>query len=118
MNLPHIAVTLLLLASTSTAQLSPLEQIPVATFEKMKEVERYQMRIAEKHYMPLDGGHMAVAIADGFRNLRAKRKGLAKPAPFDVERLTPITMVVFVLMASLSLLLLTADILNPIRLNF
>jgi RIP metalloprotease RseP len=68
--------------------------------------------------LPLDGGHMAVAIADGFRNLRAKRKGLAKPAPFDVERLTPITMVVFVLMASLSLLLLTADILNPIRLNF
>ncbi|MEY3250014.1 MAG: hypothetical protein RLZZ27_122, partial [Actinomycetota bacterium] len=68
--------------------------------------------------LPLDGGHMAVAIADGFRNFRAKRKGLAKPAPFDVERLTPITMVVFVLMASLSLLLLTADILNPIRLNF
>jgi TolA-binding protein len=30
--------------------LDPLEQIPVATFEKMKEVERYQMRIAEKHY--------------------------------------------------------------------
>ena len=68
--------------------------------------------------LPLDGGHMAVAVADGFRNARAKRKGLAKPAPFDVERLTPITMVVFVLMASLSLLLLTADILNPIRLNF
>jgi hypothetical protein len=52
------------------------------------------------------------------RNARAKKRGLAKPAPFDVERLTPITMVVFVLMASLSLLLLTADILNPIRLNF
>ena len=68
--------------------------------------------------LPLDGGHMAVAIADGVRNTRAKAKGLAKPAPFDVERLTPITMVVFVLMASLSLLLLTADILNPVRLNF
>jgi membrane-associated protease RseP (regulator of RpoE activity) len=68
--------------------------------------------------LPLDGGHMAVAVADGFRNLHAERKGLARPAPFDVERLTPITMVVFVLMASLSLLLLTADILNPIRLNF
>jgi RIP metalloprotease RseP len=68
--------------------------------------------------LPLDGGHMAVAIADGVRNARAKKRGLAKPAPFDVERLTPITMVVFVLMASLSLLLLTADILNPIRLNF
>ena len=68
--------------------------------------------------LPLDGGHMAVAIADGVRNTRAKSKGLAKPAPFDVERLTPITMVVFILMASLSLLLLTADILNPVRLNF
>jgi len=68
--------------------------------------------------LPLDGGHMAVAIVDGVRNTRAKAKGLAKPAPFDVERLTPITMVVFVVMASLSLLLLTADILNPIRLNF
>jgi membrane-associated protease RseP (regulator of RpoE activity) len=68
--------------------------------------------------LPLDGGHMAVAIADGVRNTRAKAKGLAKPAPFDVEKLTPITMVVFVVMASLSLLLLTADILNPIRLNF
>ena len=68
--------------------------------------------------LPLDGGHMAVAIADGVGNTRAKAKGLAKPAPFDVERLTPITMVVFVVMASLSLLLLTADILNPIRLNF
>ena len=68
--------------------------------------------------LPLDGGHMAVAIADGVRNTRAKAKGLAKPAPFDVERLTPITMVVFILMASLSLLLLTADILNPVRLNF
>ena len=68
--------------------------------------------------LPLDGGHMAVAIADGVRNTRAKAKGLAKPAPFDVERLTPITMVVFIFMASLSLLLLTADILNPVRLNF
>jgi hypothetical protein len=60
---------------------------------------------------------MAVAIADGIRNFIAKRRGLAKPAPIDVERLTPITMVVFVLMASLSILLLAADIFNPIRLN-
>ena len=68
--------------------------------------------------LPLDGGHMAVAIVDGVRNSLARRRGLEKPAPFDVERLTPITMVVFVLMASLSILLLTADIFNPIRMNF
>jgi len=68
--------------------------------------------------LPLDGGHMAVAIADGVRNFLARRRGLSKPTPFDVERLAPITMVVFIFMASLSLLLLTADIFNPIRLNF
>ena len=68
--------------------------------------------------LPLDGGHMAVAIVDGARNFLARRRGLAKPAPFDVERLTPITMVVFVLMAALSILLLAADIFNPIKMNF
>ena len=67
--------------------------------------------------LPLDGGHMAVAIADGIRNIWAKRRGLSKPAPIDVERLTPITMIVFVLMAGLSIVLLAADIFNPIRLN-
>jgi len=68
--------------------------------------------------LPLDGGHMAVAIVDGIRNFLSRRRGLAKPEPFDVERLTPITMVVFVLMAALSILLLAADIFNPIRMNF
>ena len=67
--------------------------------------------------LPLDGGHMAVAIADGIRNFWAKRRGQPKPAPIDVERLTPITMIVFVLMAGLSIILLAADIFNPIRLN-
>jgi len=68
--------------------------------------------------LPLDGGHMAVAIVDGVRSFIARKRGLVKPAPFDVELLAPITMVVFVLMAALSILLLTADIFNPIRMNF
>lgn len=34
--------------------LSPLEQIAVPTFEAMREVERYQIRIAEKHYKNKD----------------------------------------------------------------
>jgi membrane-associated protease RseP (regulator of RpoE activity) len=68
--------------------------------------------------LPLDGGHMAVAIVDGVRSFIARKRGRGKPAPFDVELLAPITMVVFVLMAALSILLLTADIFNPIRMNF
>jgi membrane-associated protease RseP (regulator of RpoE activity) len=67
--------------------------------------------------LPLDGGHMAVAIVDGLRRVNAKRRKLSPPAPIDVERLLPLTLAVFALLAVLSLLLLTADIFNPIILN-
>jgi len=67
--------------------------------------------------LPLDGGHMAVAIADGVRRGNAKRKGRPAPPPVDVEKLTPITLVVVVLMISLTVLLLLADIINPVRLG-
>jgi membrane-associated protease RseP (regulator of RpoE activity) len=67
--------------------------------------------------LPLDGGHMAVALYEGARRRSAKARGKADPGPVDVEKLTPITMVVFVLLAFLTLLLLFADIFNPINLN-
>lgn len=67
--------------------------------------------------LPLDGGHMAVAIADEIRAFIARLRGRARPAPIDVNRLTPITMVVFIALAALTLLLLAADIFNPISLN-
>ena len=65
----------------------------------------------------MDGGHIAVAIADGFRRIWARRRGRPSPAPIDVEKLTPITIVVFVFLVALSLLLLAADIFNPVQLN-
>ena len=67
--------------------------------------------------LPLDGGHMAVALYEGARRSTAKRRGKADPGPVDVEKLTPITMIVFVALAFLTLLLLFADIFNPINLN-
>jgi membrane-associated protease RseP (regulator of RpoE activity) len=67
--------------------------------------------------LPLDGGHMAVAIFDGIRGARARRRGLPVPAPFDVTKLMPITFVVIAVLGLLSLLLLFADIVNPLRLN-
>lgn len=67
--------------------------------------------------LPLDGGHMAVAIADEFRAFFARLRGRSRPKAIDVTVLTPITMVVFVLLAGLTLLLLIADIVNPINLN-
>ena len=67
--------------------------------------------------LPLDGGHMAVAIADEIRAFFARLRGRQRPAPIDVTVLTPITMVVFVILACLTLLLLVADVINPVILN-
>ena len=68
--------------------------------------------------LPLDGGHMAVAIADALRAFFARLRGRPAPAPIDIKVLTPITAMVFVVLASLTVLLLIADIFNPILLNF
>ena len=65
--------------------------------------------------LPLDGGHMAVAIVDGIRRFNAKRRKLSPPPAIDVEKLLPLTLAVFALLAVLSLLLLAADIFNPIN---
>ena len=67
--------------------------------------------------LPLDGGHMAIAIVDGVRRTAARRRGRPEPEPVDVERLTPITFVVVALLIFLTLLLLLADIFNPINLR-
>lgn len=67
--------------------------------------------------LPLDGGHMAVAIADEIRAAIARIRGRARPQGINVNKLAPITMVVFVLLAALTVLLLAADILNPVQVN-
>jgi membrane-associated protease RseP (regulator of RpoE activity) len=67
--------------------------------------------------LPLDGGHMAVAIADEIRALFARIRGKARPEGINVNKLAPVTMVVFVLLAALTVLLLAADILNPVQVN-
>jgi membrane-associated protease RseP (regulator of RpoE activity) len=67
--------------------------------------------------LPLDGGHMAVAIADEVRALFARLQRKPRPAGIDVNVLTPITMTVFVVLAVLTAILLIADIFNPVSLN-
>lgn len=68
--------------------------------------------------LPLDGGHMAVAIADGVKRTSARIRKRPIPDPIDVERLTPLTLVVVVLLLSLTVLLVIADVVNPVRLGF
>ena len=61
---------------------------------------------------------MAVAIADEIRALFARIRKKPRPAGIDVNVLTPITMAVFGVLAVLTVILLIADIFNPVSLNF
>lgn len=66
--------------------------------------------------LPLDGGHVAVGIVDEVRRKLYRVQGKADPGPIDAKKLIPLTLVVIVVLASMSLLLMYADIVNPIRL--
>ncbi|KXP09807.1 hypothetical protein AXK57_13300 [Tsukamurella pulmonis] len=61
---------------------------------------------------PFDGGHMAVVIFEKLRDLVTRRKG----GPVDYMKLAPLTYVVLALAGGYMLLVLTADIVNPIKL--
>lgn len=66
--------------------------------------------------LPLDGGHVAVALFDGVRKRWAALRGRPEPPPINPSRLMPITLIVVVLLLSMSVLLMYADIVNPISL--
>lgn len=66
--------------------------------------------------LPLDGGHIAVALWDGIRRGWAKIFRRPAPRPVDATKLVPLTFVVVVLLIGMGALLLIADIFNPIKL--
>ena len=67
--------------------------------------------------LPLDGGHVAIAWYERARSWVASRRGLPDPGRVDYNRLLPVTYVVILLFGGLTLLTLTADIVNPITLQ-
>ncbi|MEE6296449.1 M50 family metallopeptidase [Georgenia wangjunii] len=67
--------------------------------------------------LPLDGGHVAGALWEGARRRLARWRGRTDPGPVDVARLLPLTYVVVVGMAAMSLLLAYADIVRPVSLT-
>jgi membrane-associated protease RseP (regulator of RpoE activity) len=66
---------------------------------------------------PLDGGHIAGALYEKARSTVARVRGRPDPGPFDIARLMPVAYVVAGLFIGLSLLLLVADVVNPITLS-
>uniref|UniRef100_UPI000A3BAC56 M50 family metallopeptidase n=1 Tax=Amycolatopsis kentuckyensis TaxID=218823 RepID=UPI000A3BAC56 len=67
--------------------------------------------------LPLDGGHIAVVwyerVRDWIRGLRGKSAG----GPVDYTKLSGITMVLVLIGGAVTLLTVTADIVNPIRIG-
>lgn len=66
--------------------------------------------------LPLDGGHIAVALWDGIRRAWAKLFRRPSPAPVDATRLVPLTVVVAVVLIAMGALLMIADVVNPVNL--
>ncbi|GEK20716.1 M50 family metallopeptidase [Cellulomonas xylanilytica] len=64
---------------------------------------------------PLDGGHVAAALWEGARRQVARLRGLPRPGPFDSAKLVPLAYSVFVLLGAVGLLLIYADIVNPVQ---
>lgn len=66
--------------------------------------------------MPLDGGHVAGALWEGLRRWVSKLFKRPDPGPVDTAKLVPITLAVSGVLVVMTLLLVYADIVNPISL--
>ena len=66
--------------------------------------------------LPLDGGHVTGALYEGAKRRIAKAFGRPDPGPIDTAKALPIAYAVWVLLLFTGLLLIFADIVNPIGL--
>ncbi|MFJ7324667.1 M50 family metallopeptidase [Streptomyces cyaneofuscatus] len=67
--------------------------------------------------LPLDGGHIAGALWESLRRNVAKVFRRPDPGPFDVAKLMPVAYVVAGLFICFTLLVLVADIVNPVKIS-
>ena len=66
---------------------------------------------------PLDGGHVAAALWEAAKRQVARVRGLARPRPFDTARLVPLAYAMFVVLGGMGLVLVWADLVNPVRIG-
>jgi membrane-associated protease RseP (regulator of RpoE activity) len=65
--------------------------------------------------LPLDGGHLAVVIFERIRAWFNRVRGRPDPGLVDIQRLVPLSLLVFALLVGLGTLLIAADIFNPVH---
>jgi membrane-associated protease RseP (regulator of RpoE activity) len=66
--------------------------------------------------LPLDGGHLAMLGYEQVRAWLARLRGRRDPGVADLKPLIPVSAMVFVLLVGLSVLLIAANLFNPIHL--
>ncbi|MER7013412.1 site-2 protease family protein [Saccharopolyspora sp. NPDC000359] len=66
--------------------------------------------------LPLDGGHIAGALWESIRRGFAKLVRRPDPGPFDTARLMPLAYAISLVFIAYSLLVLVADVVNPVTL--
>ncbi|HXP19389.1 MAG TPA: site-2 protease family protein [Streptosporangiaceae bacterium] len=66
--------------------------------------------------LPLDGGHLAIVLFERARAGWARLRRRPDPGLVDIQRLIPVSVGVFALLVALGLLLIAADIFNPVTL--
>ncbi|MGW8888670.1 M50 family metallopeptidase [Streptomyces sp. NPDC055749] len=67
--------------------------------------------------LPLDGGHIAGALWESLRRNLARIFRRPDPGPFDVAKLMPVAYVVAGIFICFTLLVLVADIVNPVKIT-
>jgi membrane-associated protease RseP (regulator of RpoE activity) len=67
--------------------------------------------------LPLDGGHIAGALWESLRRNTAKVLRRPDPGPFDVAKLMPVAYVVAGVFICFTLLVLVADVVNPVKIT-
>lgn len=67
--------------------------------------------------LPLDGGHVAGALWEGVKKSWARMRGLPDPGPVDVAKALPLAYGVALAFIAMTLLLVYADFVKPIRLT-
>jgi membrane-associated protease RseP (regulator of RpoE activity) len=65
---------------------------------------------------PLDGGHIAVVLWEKVRDFFRRLRGLAPAGPANYEKLLPITYAMAALLLTVGMLVIVADVVNPVRL--
>lgn len=65
---------------------------------------------------PLDGGHIAVVIYEKIRNVLRRLRGLPPAGPANYEKLMPLTYFMAALLLVVGVLVMAADVVNPVNL--